>query len=96
MVQTNPNYSIELQTRQSFKHVSPDGSGFQLDMDKVDAAPEVSRDISNTNITPFRANIVILQLSTVTFLTSVSTGLITVCIPRIAADLHIQPELYYW
>lgn len=43
-----------------------------------------------------QAIIVILQLTAVTFLTSVSTGLMTVSIPRIAADLVSRPQLYYW
>ena len=47
-------------------------------------------------ITNLRANIVVLQLATVTFLSSLSSGLITVCIPRMAIDLHIDPTLYYW
>lgn len=40
--------------------------------------------------------IVIIQLTAVTFFTSITTGLITVSIPTVAADLSIQPQLYYW
>lgn len=40
--------------------------------------------------------IVIMQLTAITFLTSITTGLITVSIPHIAAELSIQPQLYYW
>ena len=43
-----------------------------------------------------RAIIVILQLTAITALTSISSGLMTVSIPRIASDLDIQPQLYYW
>jgi len=42
------------------------------------------------------AIVVILQLTAVTFLTSITTGLITVSIPHIAVELAIQPQLYYW
>ena len=47
-------------------------------------------------VTKGRAAIIIIQLTAVTFLTSISTGLTTVSIPRIAADLDIRPQLYYW
>ena len=43
-----------------------------------------------------QAILVILQLSAITCLTSMSSGLMTVSIPRIAADLAIQPQLYFW
>lgn len=43
-----------------------------------------------------RAAIVVAQLTAVTFLTSVSTGLITVSIPKMASDLNLATQLYYW
>lgn len=43
-----------------------------------------------------QAIVIILQLTAITFLTSTSNGLMTVSIPRIASDLGIQPQLYYW
>ena len=43
-----------------------------------------------------RATIVILQLTAITLLTSTINGLLTVSIPRIASDLGIQPQLYFW
>ena len=43
-----------------------------------------------------RATIIILQLTAITLLTSTSNGLLTVSIPRIASDLGIQPQLYFW
>ena len=43
-----------------------------------------------------RATIVILQLTAITLLTSTVNGLLTVSIPRIASDLGIQPQLYFW
>lgn len=43
-----------------------------------------------------RAVIVIVQLTAITFVTSITTGLINVAIPRMAADLAIAPQLYYW
>ena len=43
-----------------------------------------------------RATIIILQLTAITLLTSTVNGLLTVSIPRIASDLGIQPQLYFW
>ena len=43
-----------------------------------------------------RATIIILQLTAITLLTSTSNGLLTVSIPRIASDLGIPPQLYFW
>ena len=43
-----------------------------------------------------QAILVILQLSAIKCLTSMSSGLMTVSMPRIAADLAIQPHLYFW
>jgi hypothetical protein len=43
-----------------------------------------------------RANIVIIQLTATTLLTSFSSGLINICIPRMAIDLDIAPQFYFW
>jgi MFS family permease len=43
-----------------------------------------------------RANLIILQLSIINFLTSVSSGVIVVGLPRIAADVHLPDQLYLW
>jgi hypothetical protein len=43
-----------------------------------------------------RANIVIIQLTATALLASISSGLINICIPRMAIDLKIAPELYFW
>jgi hypothetical protein len=43
-----------------------------------------------------RANLIILQVSIIIFLTSISSGLIVVGLPRIAADLHLEGQLYLW
>ena len=43
-----------------------------------------------------RANLIILQLSTLTFLTSLTTGIVVVGLPRIAADLDLPQKLYLW
>jgi MFS family permease len=43
-----------------------------------------------------RANLIILQLSIINMLTSLSTGLMVVGLPRIAADLHLEERLYLW
>ena len=67
---------------------------------KKDGPEEIAASAESTENGRFlgrtRAAIVIVQLTAVTFLTSISTGLITVSIPRIAGDLAIQPQLYYW
>jgi hypothetical protein len=43
-----------------------------------------------------QANIIIVQLTATTLLASISSGLMTVCIPRMAIDLEIAPPLYFW
>lgn len=43
-----------------------------------------------------RANLIILQVSLINFLTSLSTGLIVVGLPRIASDLDLPQKLYLW
>ena len=58
--------------------------------------PMLSIPITRPDMRQSRAIIVILQLTAITALTSISSGLMTVSIPRIASDLHIQPQLYYW
>lgn len=40
--------------------------------------------------------LVILQLTAITCPTSIKSGLTTVSIPRIAADLAIQQQFYFW
>ena len=67
----------------------------------TDHAVQASEPISQMPITQLhvrmsQAIIVILQLTAITFLTSLSSGLMTVSIPRIASDLGILPQLYYW
>jgi MFS family permease len=51
---------------------------------------------SFTQRTSARAGLVILQVSMINFLTSVSSGLIVVGLPRIAADLGLPEQLYLW
>jgi MFS family permease len=43
-----------------------------------------------------RAYLVIAQLTLVTFMTSMSSGLLTTSIPKMALDLAIPPQTYYW
>ena len=61
-----------------------------------DTEPVLPAAITQPEVRQSQAIVVILQLTAITFLTSMSTGLMTVSIPRIAADLAIQPQLYYW
>ena len=61
-----------------------------------DSGPILPASTTQAEVRPSLAIIVILQLTLVTFLTSISTGLMTVSVPRIASDLDIQPQLYYW
>ena len=48
------------------------------------------------SITASYAALVIAQLTLTLFMNSFSTGMITVCIPRMAQDLLIHPSQYYW
>lgn len=43
-----------------------------------------------------RANLIIFQVSLINFLTSVSTGMVTVGLPQIASDLRLAEKLYLW
>ena len=43
-----------------------------------------------------RTTIIILQLSTINFLTSFTSGIITIGIPSIAASLSLERSLYLW
>lgn len=61
-----------------------------------DSEPTLPAPTSQVELRPSQALIVIMQLTSVTFLTSMSTGLMTVSVPRIASDLNIKPQLYYW
>lgn len=61
-----------------------------------DPEPLLSTQITQPRVRQGQAIIVILQLTAVAFLTSISTGLMTVSVPWIASDLDIQPQLYYW
>lgn len=61
-----------------------------------DIEPILPTATTRSEVRQSQAIVVILQLTAITFLTSMTTGLMTVSIPRIAADLAIQPQLYYW
>ncbi|KAK1756632.1 major facilitator superfamily domain-containing protein [Echria macrotheca] len=54
--------------------------------------PKTTSYVSN----PRRANFIIAQLTLVISMASISTGLITTSIPRIALDLSIPPQTSYW
>lgn len=45
---------------------------------------------------PFRANLIIFQLSFINFLASMSTGVVVVGLPTIAKDLALPERLYLW
>lgn len=45
---------------------------------------------------PARANIIIFQLATINFMTSVSTGIVVVGLPQIALELDLPPQLFLW
>ena len=62
----------------------------------LDAEPILPTPTTQPEVRKGQAIIVILQLTAITFLTSISTGLMTVSVPRIASDLDIRPQLYYW
>lgn len=64
--------------------------------DHVAPESELPGSTSQSEVRQSHAIIVILQLTAITVLTSITTGLMTVSVPRIASDLNIQPKLYYW
>lgn len=51
---------------------------------------------STVTVKKARTSIIILQVSLINFLTSMSTGLIVVGLPRIALDLNLPQKLYLW
>ncbi|KAF4595172.1 aminotriazole resistance protein [Ophiocordyceps camponoti-floridani] len=51
---------------------------------------------SREYVKPVKAYIIIVYLTLVTFMTSVSTGLITTGIPTMAVELGIPPQTLYW
>ena len=57
----------------------------------VESSSVVTRSIKS----PFAA-FIIVQLTIVTFMSSFSTGMITVAIPNMAEDLSIPVQTYYW
>jgi MFS family permease len=69
------------------------GSEIDVLNDALDAQRIASSPIQTKSA---RANFIILQVSTITFLTSISTGMIVVGLPRIAADLDLPEQLYLW
>lgn len=88
---------LELQTLQPENISRADGLRDQSPTNQVgELSAPTAATITAQDVRKSRAVIVILQLTAVTFLTSVSSGLITVSIPRIAEDLAIQTQLYYW
>ena len=63
----------------------------------------ISQENTDVNITPRRHEhskpyvvAILIQLTALAFVTSITTGIMNVSIPRIAIDLAIQPQLYYW
>lgn len=67
-------------------------------LDELDPRRDVAVDASlaPSSISHPRANIIVFQLALTTFLCSLSSGLITVGLPRIATDLDLSAELYLW
>ena len=61
-----------------------------------DLQPDSAHNAILPEVPRSRATIIILQLTAITLLTSTINGLLTVSIPRIASDLGIQSQLYFW
>jgi MFS family permease len=76
-----------------YSHQARRGSGTDTTRTALDAQ-SITNPPSQTKST--RANLIILQVSIIIFLTSVSSGLIVVGLPRIAADLNLEGQLYLW
>jgi MFS family permease len=68
-------------------------SGVDVTRSAPDAQPIIN---PSPQMKSARANLIILQVSMIILLTSVSSGMIVVGLPRIAADLHLQDQLYLW
>lgn len=84
-----------------FSHESGSSSGSSgpgRRLDSVDPHPHstIHAQTIPPPISHPRANIIIFQLALTTFLCSLSSGLITVGLPRIAKDLDLPDELYLW
>lgn len=67
---------------------------------KFDPIEHTLNDPPQTNVATqtksARANLIILQVSIINFLTSVTTGFIVVGLPRIALDLDLPEKLFLW
>jgi len=57
---------------------------------------ELEPETAEIRLSRFRQAVLVLHLSGVNLLTSSVNGLITVGLPRIAADVGLPPELYLW
>lgn len=58
--------------------------------------PDIPLSVEPSQAKASRANLIILQVSLINFLTSLTTGILTVGLPKIAADLHLPDQLYLW
>jgi hypothetical protein len=66
------------------------------DHDTAHGTTSAERGTTQREVQSSRANIVIIQLTATALLTSFSSGLINICIPRMAIDLDIAPQFYFW
>lgn len=67
---------------------------FQTALEQDDEATSPALELPS--VRSARANLVILQLCLINFLTSVTSGLMVTGLPRIAADLALPQQLYLW
>jgi hypothetical protein len=73
--------------------IQDNGAGYGRTSVDAGSGTELSIEPDVRNI---RANIVIIQLTATGLLASICSGMINVCIPRMAIDLEIAPQLYFW
>lgn len=59
-------------------------------------SPENVEDVANTGLSRARAVILITTLTGITFVGSMSSGLLTIGLPWIAADLSLPDNLLLW
>ncbi|KAK0737991.1 major facilitator superfamily domain-containing protein [Schizothecium vesticola] len=83
---TNPTTSSEDAIRPALPHSSS----------TPEAPPGITSQAKTTYLTPSRSSLLVTHLTLVIAMASVSTGLITTSIPRMASDLSIPPQTSYW
>jgi MFS family permease len=88
--------AINSDTPLSFGHEIRSTISRSTERERRGPAVEATRGPDDIQTKSSRAKLIILQVSIINFLTSISTGIIVVALPRIAADLQLPEQLYLW